>query len=101
MRSITKGWMGQPAGLVGCSYATWGRGIGANSKIKRDQWLRKGASTRYCNNARPRLEPLIHSNTKGGYLRGVARALAARGVPTARGGSWTAVQVSDILHRVG
>jgi hypothetical protein len=32
-------------------------------------------------------------------MRGVARALAARGVKTARGGDWTAVQVSDILRR--
>jgi len=33
-------------------------------------------------------------------LRGVARALTARGVRTARGGSeWTAVQVSNILER--
>jgi len=32
-------------------------------------------------------------------LRGVARALTARGVRTARGGDWTAVQVSDILRR--
>jgi hypothetical protein len=28
-----------------------------------------------------------------------ARALTARGVRTARGGDWTAVQVSDILRR--
>jgi hypothetical protein len=34
-------------------------------------------------------------------LRGVARALAARGIATARGGAWTPVQVSAILHRVG
>jgi DNA invertase Pin-like site-specific DNA recombinase len=32
-------------------------------------------------------------------LRGVAKALSARGVKTARGGAWTAVQVSDILRR--
>jgi hypothetical protein len=32
-------------------------------------------------------------------LRGVAKALSARGVKTARGGEWTAVQVSDILRR--
>jgi Resolvase, N terminal domain/Recombinase len=32
-------------------------------------------------------------------LRGVARALAARGVKTARGGEWSAVQVADILRR--
>jgi hypothetical protein len=27
------------------------------------------------------------------------RALTARGIKTARGGTWTAVQVSDILRR--
>jgi hypothetical protein len=29
----------------------------------------------------------------------VARALTARGVKTARGGEWSAVQVADILRR--
>jgi len=28
-------------------------------------------------------------------LRGVAAALASRGIPTARGGEWSAVQVAD------
>jgi DNA invertase Pin-like site-specific DNA recombinase len=32
-------------------------------------------------------------------LRGVAKALSERGVRTARGGAWTAVQVGDILAR--
>jgi hypothetical protein len=32
--------------------------------------------------------------------RGIARSLNARGVTTARGGVWTAVQVSSILRRV-
>jgi hypothetical protein len=32
-------------------------------------------------------------------FRGVARALAARGIKTARGGEWSAVQVADILRR--
>jgi hypothetical protein len=32
--------------------------------------------------------------------RGIARSLNARGVATARGGAWTAVQVSSILRRV-
>jgi 23S rRNA maturation mini-RNase III len=32
-------------------------------------------------------------------LRGVAKALSARGIKTARGGAWTAVQVGDILRR--
>jgi hypothetical protein len=33
--------------------------------------------------------------------RGIARSLDARGVATARGGAWTAVQVAAILHRAG
>jgi DNA invertase Pin-like site-specific DNA recombinase len=43
----------------------------------------------------------IHQIQKSGVssLRGVAKALSARGVKTARGGEWTAVQVSDILRR--
>ena len=32
-------------------------------------------------------------------LRGIAAALAARGVPTARGGDWTPVQVSNLMRR--
>jgi DNA invertase Pin-like site-specific DNA recombinase len=32
--------------------------------------------------------------------RGIARSLNARGVATARGGQWTAVQVGSILRRV-
>jgi hypothetical protein len=33
--------------------------------------------------------------------RGIARSLNARGIATARGGVWTAVQVGSILTRVG
>jgi DNA invertase Pin-like site-specific DNA recombinase len=45
--------------------------------------------------------PTIRQIQKSGVrsLRGVAKALSARGVKTARGGEWTAVQVSDILRR--
>jgi DNA invertase Pin-like site-specific DNA recombinase len=45
--------------------------------------------------------PIIREiqNTGITSLRGIARALAARGVRTARGGAWTAVQVSDIRGR--
>jgi DNA invertase Pin-like site-specific DNA recombinase len=32
-------------------------------------------------------------------LRSIAAALAARGVPTARGGAWTPVQVSNLMRR--
>jgi len=34
-------------------------------------------------------------------LRQVALALNARGIATARGGTWTAVQVTDIINRDG
>jgi DNA invertase Pin-like site-specific DNA recombinase len=45
--------------------------------------------------------PIIKQIQKSGVssLRGVAKALSARGVQTARGGEWTAVQVSDVLRR--
>jgi hypothetical protein len=42
----------------------------------------------------PVIREIQHSGIKS--LRGVARALAARGIPTARGGAWTPVQVSAI-----
>jgi DNA invertase Pin-like site-specific DNA recombinase len=47
------------------------------------------------------IAPIISEIQSNGIasLRGVARALNARGVATARGGSWTAVQVSSILNR--
>ena len=44
----------------------------------------------------PVIKPLLD---QGMSLRGIARELTARGVPTARGGQWSAVQVSDIVRR--
>ena len=46
--------------------------------------------------ALPVIKPLYE---QGLSLRAIARELVARGVPTARCGQWTAVQVSDILRR--
>jgi DNA invertase Pin-like site-specific DNA recombinase len=46
--------------------------------------------------ALPVIKPLYE---RGLSLRAIARELAAHGVPTARGGQWSAVQVSDILRR--
>jgi len=45
--------------------------------------------------------PIIREIQASGVqsFRGVARALKARGIKTARGGTWTPVQVSDILRR--
>ena len=60
---------------------------------------RKDSADRYSANVLPVIREIQASGVKS--LRAIARALAARGVRTARGGSWTAVQVSDILERVG
>jgi hypothetical protein len=56
-------------------------------------------SSQYSANVLPVIREIQKSGIK--LLRGIARALAARGIPTARGGAWTPVQVSDILRRVG
>src|SRR5262245_53095573 len=58
---------------------------------------RKEKADRYSANVLPVIREIQRSGVKS--LRGVARALAARGIPTARGGAWTPVQVSDILRR--
>jgi DNA invertase Pin-like site-specific DNA recombinase len=60
---------------------------------------RKEIADRYSANILPVIREIRRSGIQS--LRGIARALAARGIPTARGGSWTPVQVSDILRRVG
>jgi DNA invertase Pin-like site-specific DNA recombinase len=48
-----------------------------------------------------RVLPVIHAVQKTGVTshRGIARELEARSISTQRGGSWTAVQVGDVLKR--
>jgi DNA invertase Pin-like site-specific DNA recombinase len=58
---------------------------------------KKESADRYSANVLPVIRETQRSGIKS--LRGVARALAARGIPTARGGAWTPVQVSAILQR--
>jgi DNA invertase Pin-like site-specific DNA recombinase len=58
---------------------------------------KKERADRYSANVLPVIRDIQRSGIKS--LRGVARALAARGIPTARGGAWTPVQVSAILQR--
>ena len=58
---------------------------------------RTEAADRFAANVRPIIREIQKSGVSS--LRGVAKALSARGVKTARGGEWTAVQVSDILRR--
>src|SRR6201993_3578275 len=60
---------------------------------------KKERADRYSANLLPVIRDIQRSGIKS--LRGVARALAARGIPTARGGAWTPVQVSAILQRRG
>ncbi|MEW9806559.1 recombinase family protein [Mesorhizobium marinum] len=46
--------------------------------------------------------PIIREIQSAGLsMRKIAAALNARGIPTARGGTWAATQVSDILKRAG
>jgi DNA invertase Pin-like site-specific DNA recombinase len=77
------------------------RGVLGNPRlakaIEATNAARREAADAFAANVRP----IIHQIQKSGVssLRGVAKALSARGVKTARGGEWTAVQVSDILRR--
>jgi hypothetical protein len=57
----------------------------------------KTAAERYAVNVRPVIREIQACGVKS--FRGVARALTARGIATARGGEWSPVQVSDILRR--
>jgi DNA invertase Pin-like site-specific DNA recombinase len=55
------------------------------------------AADRFATNVLPIIREIRASGISS--LRGVARALTARGIKTARGGEWSAVQVTDILNR--
>jgi DNA invertase Pin-like site-specific DNA recombinase len=55
------------------------------------------AADRFSANVRPIIEQIQKSGVSS--LRGVARALTARGVKTARGGEWTARMVINVLER--
>ncbi len=60
---------------------------------------KKERADRYSANVLPVIREIQGSGVKS--LRGVARTLAARGIPTARGGAWSPVQVIAILRRAG
>jgi len=57
----------------------------------------RDAADRFAANLLPLIRQIQESGAKS--LRTVAAALAARGIPTARGGSWTAAQVANVLRR--
>jgi len=58
---------------------------------------RSDAADAFAANVRPIIKEIQASGVSS--LRGVARALTARGVPTARGGSWSDVMVAAVLRR--
>ena len=58
----------------------------------------KADADRFARNVAPIIREIQSSGVPS--HRGIARALNARGVATARGGAWTAVQVGSILRRV-
>ena len=58
---------------------------------------RQEAADAFAANVRPIIEQIQARGVQS--LRRVARALTARGIKTARGGTWAAAQVSDILRR--
>jgi DNA invertase Pin-like site-specific DNA recombinase len=57
----------------------------------------KEAAERFAANVVPIIKQIQASGVRG--FRGVARALTARGVKTARGGQWTARAVINVLER--
>jgi DNA invertase Pin-like site-specific DNA recombinase len=64
---------------------------------KKSLAARRAAADAFAANTRPIIEQIQASGVSS--LRGVAKALNARGVRTARGSEWTAVQVSNVLER--
>jgi DNA invertase Pin-like site-specific DNA recombinase len=58
----------------------------------------KASADRFASNVAPIIREIQSSGVAS--RRGIARSLNARGVATARGGEWTAVQVGSILQRV-
>src|SRR4051812_12744708 len=92
-------------GSSGCPRAfsvskiTWGSSLSSNSMMTNWRAAKKESADRYSANVLPVIREIQRSGDQS--LCGIARALAARGIQTARGGEWTAVQVSDILDRAG
>ena len=60
--------------------------------------VRRRLAEAFAANVRPIIKEIEASGVTS--LHGIARALTARGVKTARGGDWTSVQVSNLLARV-
>jgi hypothetical protein len=75
--------------LGGPMVAEAGRLGAAANRARASQWAA---------NVRPIIREIEDAGIVG--QRAIARALEARGVPTMRGGRWSAVHVSNILKRL-
>jgi DNA invertase Pin-like site-specific DNA recombinase len=77
---------------------------GDRGVISEAAWLAGAAAVRTRSLERAKdLKPTIEELRRSGVtsLSGIAEALTARGIPTARGGSaWSAVQLSRVLARI-
>jgi DNA invertase Pin-like site-specific DNA recombinase len=79
------------------------RGVVLGNRTNLEDAGRKGQETNarfaaaFAEKVRPAMKPLLDA---GLSYREIARRLAGMGVPTARGGAWTAVQVSGIAKRL-
>ena len=79
---------------------TRGRRLG-NPNLEGARWRALAANSAAADRFAANVQPIIEQIQKSGVssLRGVARALEARGIKTARGGEWTARTVINVLER--
>jgi DNA invertase Pin-like site-specific DNA recombinase len=68
----------------------------AEARLRGHEGNRKAAD-RFAANVKPVVEEIRRSGLKS--LRKIAAVLTARGIATARGGEWTAQQVSNLMRR--
>ena len=93
--------------LIGCALARYPAYSAARSKVttSNDDVLLASKRRRHSDpteaSAQPGagiLPPPFRSFTRAAVLRAIAAGLEERGIPTARGGKWSAVQLSRLLE---
>jgi Recombinase len=87
----------EPDRFHGCDLSRPPPAAAAVRLVRVAHTAQREAADAFAANVRPIIEQIRASGVQS--LRGVARALTARGIKTARGGTWTPVQVSEILRR--
>lgn len=78
-----------------------GKVLGGFRGVKVDPELGRAAKTAKASDFASQLAPIARELQVGGAsLRTIAAELTARGIPTPRGGEWSAIQVKRILERM-